>query len=413
LVTLVSQTSAPPAGTAAAHTILKFAPAVTRRYALDGLVVYGNVAHATNGETVRNEIVGNGDASQGFQKFVLRKKPVTYALDRKTGIVNSSLTLLVNSVKWDEVPTLYGAAPADPVYTSRIADDTTMTLTFGDGVTGSRLPTGRQNVIAQYRHGIGAEGNVGAQRITNLVDRPKGLRGATNPSRAEGGVNPESLAGARVTAPGTVRTFGRAVSLRDFEDSALFNGIVAKASAAWVWTGERRAIHLTVAAADGGILSDEVKDQLRVKLDGVRDVNQRLLIDNYVRVPIVIDAALTVDDRHVRADVLAAARAALLATFAFEARGFGQPVFLSDLFSLLQEVPGVVAVDVNRLDLKSGNAAFRAAHGVDDTLGQPQPRLLILPARPDPASATVHPAELAVVDADTDLTLSATGGIPL
>lgn len=413
LVTLVGQAPAPADGTGAAHTILTIEPGVTRAYALDGLVVHGNVTYATNGETVRNEIVGDGDMSQGFQKFSLRKKPVTHAPDRQTGGVNSSLTLLVNGVKWHETPTLYGAAPTDPVFTSRIADDTTTTLTFGDGVTGARLPTGRQNLVAQYRQGIGAAANVAAGRLTSLVDRPRALRGATNPGAAEGGVDPETLAGARVAAPGSVRTFGRAVSLRDFEDATLFNGIVAKASATWVWTGERRAIHLTVAVAGGGALSEDVITRLRTRLDGQRDTNQRLLIDNYARVPIVIDAALTVDDRHVAADVLAAARAALLDTFAFETRGFGQPVFLSDVFTLLQQVPGVLAVDVNVLNLKNNDPAFRVAHGVDDTLGQPQPRLLMLPARADAAAGTVRPAELAVIDADGDVTLSATGGLTL
>ena len=413
LVTLVSQSAAPADGTGIDHTILTVKPEVTAPYALDGLTIYGNVTYATNGETVRDEIVGDGDASQGFQKFALKKKPVSYAPDRSTGTVNSSLTVLVNRVKWDEVPTLYGTAPTDPVFTSRIADDTTLTVTFGDGVTGSRLPTGRQNVVAQYRQGIGAGGNVGAERLTTLVDRPKALRAATNPAPAGGGVDPESLAGARVAAPGSVRTFGRAVSLRDFEDSTLFNGVVAKASATWVWTGERRAIHLTVAADKGKILPSDAIDRLRIKLDEQRDPNQRLLIDNFVRVPIVIDAALLVDERHVAADVLAAARAALVETFAFEARGFGQPVFLSDTFTLLQQVPGVVSVDVNRLDLKSSDDGFRKAHGVNDALGQPQPRLLMLPARPEGNTGNVRPAELAVIEVDGDLTLSATGGVSL
>jgi hypothetical protein len=161
------------------------------------------------------------------------------------------------------------------------------------------------------------------------------------------------------------------------------------------------------------MLSDDSKARLRTRLDAERDPNQRLLIDNYAPVPIVVDAALTIDDRHVAAEVVAAAREALLATFAFETRGFGQPVFLSDIFTLLQHIPGVVSVDVNRLDLKNTSAAFRAAHGVDDALGQPQPRLLMLPARPDSTTGTVRPAELAVIAADSDVTLSATGGISL
>jgi predicted phage baseplate assembly protein len=297
------------------------------------------------------------------------------------------------------------------VYTTRIADDRTLTVQFGDGVTGARLPSGRQNVVARYRQGIGVDGDVAAARITTLLDRPPGLRGASNPIAADGGAEPESLARARETAPGTVRTFGRAVSLRDFEDATLTAGIVAKATATWVWTGERRAIHLTVAAEGGKTLSDTTIALVGQMFAAGRDTNHTLLIANYAPVAILVDATITVDDRHVADTVLAAARTALLDTLSFDARSFAQPVYLSDIFSVLQEVDGVLFVDVNILDLKSRDAAFRAARGVDDTPGQPQPHLLMLPARPDAATGTVLPAELAIVEAPADVTLSANGGI--
>ena len=46
------------------------------------------------------------------------------------------------------------ARPPDArVYTTRRADDGTVTVTFGDGRTGARLPSGRDNVVATYRVG--------------------------------------------------------------------------------------------------------------------------------------------------------------------------------------------------------------------------------------------------------------------
>ena len=93
-----------------------------------------------------------------------------------------------------------------------------------------------------------------ANRLTTLLDRPTGVKSVTNPLPGEGGVDPEALDRARETAPGTVRTFGRAISLRDFEDSTLTSGEVAKARADWVWTGRRRVVHLTVAGAGRGDL---------------------------------------------------------------------------------------------------------------------------------------------------------------
>jgi predicted phage baseplate assembly protein len=411
LVILKDTTLAPPRGTGAIHALVTFKEPVSRKYALDGLAVYGNVAYATHGETIRNEILGDGDGAREFQKFALKKKPVTYAPDDASGTLESSLTVAVNGVRWKEAPTLYGASPDEPIYTARIANDGTLTVRFGDGVTGSRLPSGRQNVVAQYRQGIGAAGRLPAGRLITPLDRPAGLRAATNPIAAIGGVEPESLDSARVTAPGTVRTFGRAVALKDFEDSTLTDGIVAKASATWVWTGERRAIHVTVGLVGGDVLTGPTTKRLMAKLDSERDTNHRLIIADYTRVPILVAARIVVLDRYVAARVLAAARAALMATLSFEARGFGQPVYLSDVYATLQHIEGVEYVDVDTLDLKSRDAAVRAAHRIDDNLGQPQPRLLMLAARADRASGEVLPAELAVVEADGDVALSSLGGV--
>jgi hypothetical protein len=377
-------------------------------------LLLGNVAPASQGETVRSEIVGDGDAAQAFQRFALKKKPVTYLSSTATGGVSSSLSLLVNGIQWKEVPTLYGTKPQDQVYVTRLADDGTLSIRFGDGETGSRPDSGRQNIVAKYRYGTGLAGRVAAGKLTTLLDRPTGVKGVTNLLPADGGADPEVMARARDAAPGTVRTFGRAVSLRDFEDTALMAGEVAKASATWVWNGERRAIHLTIATQGGGTFSADGLARITATLAAERDPNHKLVIANYAAVAIRITASLIVDPRYVNDDVLAAARATLLYALSFEQRRFAQPVYLSDMYRVLQDVEGVVAVDIDLLDLKSTDAGFRASHGVDDTLPQPQSRLLMLPARPGGTPGTVLPAELAFVELPSqDVTLQASGGIAL
>jgi hypothetical protein len=393
-------------------------------------VMLGNVAQATHGETVRDEILGDGDASIPFQRFSLRKKPLTYVPSSRSARGQSSLRVLINAVKWAEVSSLYGQPPTAQVYTARQADDGTTMLQFGDARTGARLPSGRGNVVATYRQGAGLEGRLKADQLNILLDRPVGVKSGTNPAATEGGSDPESLDQARQTAPTTVKTFGRAISLLDFESLATAAGEVAKAKATWVWRGLEKAVHLTVAGQQGGIFSPEVLGRLHSGLTQQRDPNHALLLANFCRVPLVVEADLRVDDRYIREDVRQAAQQALLAYFAFERVGFAQPIHLSDIYRVLQDVAGVVSVDINTLHFKGYDgwtAEQLAARGATNQPVQSHLRLFAARPRPGPMSPVdpaviacfgsnplpaVLPAEQAYIQIEaSDVALTATGGL--
>ena len=60
-------------------------------------------------------------------------------------------------------------------------------------------------------------------------------------------------------------------------------------------------------------------------------------------------AKLIPDPDYLAADVLAAAEAALREAFGFAARGFAETVYDSQVITVLQQVPGVTAVMLDRL----------------------------------------------------------------
>jgi hypothetical protein len=374
----------------------------------------GNVAAASHGETVRNEVLGNGNAAAPFQKFALKKEPLTYLPSEQEGGAESTLAVRVNGVLWDEEPGLYRRPPTSEVYATRTQDDGFTVVQFGDGRTGATVPTGQGNVLATYRVGAGVVGRVRAGTLASALDRPPGLRGVTNPLAARGGADQEDVDDARENAPATVRTFGRAVSLDDFADLVLGTGEVAKAQAVWVWDGLERAIHLTVAGQQGGLFADEDLRRIGASIDRARDPNYRLRIANFSPFPVVLRATLKVDARYVSDDVVADALAAALAALDFEAVDLGTPIHLSDIYRVLQDVAGVVSVDVDELQPK--RPADRTRPNVDllpdgITPSPLQPHVRVFPARPDPAApGTVLPSELAVVeDVARDVTVVATG----
>jgi uncharacterized phage protein gp47/JayE len=374
-------------------------------------VLLGNVARASHGEKVNDEILGDGDAAVPFQKFELQKKPLTYTPSAGPGGVDSTLTVLVNDVLWSEVPTLFGSGAADQVYTTRLADDGTVSIRFGDGRTGARLLSGRGDVVADYRHGSGLAGRVAAGSLKSPLDLPVGLKSVTNPMAATGGADPEALDQARQNAPTTVRTFGRAVSLRDFEDLVRSSGEVAKALATWVWNGEARAVHLTIAAQKGQLFTDADLSRIHASLDARRDPNHALFLANFARVPIVVTATVRVEATRVARKVAGAARAALLDALSFETLRFGQPVAISEIYRVLQQVPGVESVDIDLFQFKDQTPALLASRGA--TSDPVQRSLRIFAARPDASSPAVLPAELAVVEsAADDIQLTTSGGLP-
>jgi hypothetical protein len=63
--------------------------------------IYGNVVEVTRGETVRNEVLGSGDARMPHQTFKLRNKPLTYlpGPGADGALYRSTLEVYVNGVK--------------------------------------------------------------------------------------------------------------------------------------------------------------------------------------------------------------------------------------------------------------------------------------------------------------------------
>jgi len=216
------------------------------------------------------------------------------------------------------------------------------------------------------------------------------LRDVSNPLPADGGVDPETLADARDAAPTTVRTFGRIVSLHDFEWLATSSGLVSRAAVTWVWFDLQRAVHLTIAGPDGIALSDASFDIVYRALTAARDPNQRLFLAHLVRVPLVITARVVPDPKLTAEAVLANAQQSLLNLFAFARMPLATAVHASHVYAALQRSQGVSAVILDTFNLKGfatltpKEAAVRAV-----TTDPVQHHVRIFPARPTPSDPTL------------------------
>jgi hypothetical protein len=332
------------------RSVLELEDSLAYSYKRDTVTINANVAPANHGETVQ-EILGSGDGTKTHQRFILKQTPLTYVTAATTTGSASSLQIRVNAVSWQEVDNLYGQAADAHVYAIVNNDDGTSTVQFGDGIHGARLPTGQNNVRAEYRKGLGSAGNLKDAQIDQLLVRPLGVKSAVNPRASTGGADAETLQELRSNAPLTTLTLGRVVSLTDYRDFARSFSGVSKASAVWIFEGGHKQILLTVGGPKGAVIESdsETYTKLLQALHDYGDPYVLLRMQTFRAVSFRLAGNLFVDAVYESDNVLADVKAALLTRFAYDQREFVQPVFLSEVIEVIQGVAGVLAVDVDAL----------------------------------------------------------------
>lgn len=252
-------------------------------------------------------------------------------------------------------------------------------LRFGDQTYGADPEAGRDPATidyhAIYRVGVGPAGNTGRDTLVHVVGPPAvaptwpSIIAVRNPLAAAGGTAPESIAEARVAAPVAFAVDQlRAVTERDYSEAVLALDSVSSAVATFRWTGSWLTVFVgvdpadrrdLVALSDGRFgLEPGLARQVAIRLELFRQAGYDLELRPPIFVPLDVVVDVCVATGHFRTQVLAAVRQALRSTggggsaapFFDQSRwSFGQPLWLSSLYSAIEAVPGVDSVEVRRL----------------------------------------------------------------
>lgn len=404
------------------HTFIKLASKLAYCFKRDTVTINGNVVKATHGDT-RKETLGSGDGAKALPSFVLKQPPLTHVPAAKSSGVDSTLKVFVNDVQWDETDALAGLSPADRHFVAKTDDDGKTTVIFGNGREGARLPTGIENVKAEYRNGIGKPGNVKAGQISLPITRPLGVKEVINPLPASGGADKESRDQARKNAPLAVKALDRLVSVRDYEDFARIYAGIGKARAAELSNGRRQSVHVTIAGSDDIPidLNSDLYRNLRQSLLDFGDPFQSLQLEIRELMFVVIQANIRILPDYQWEPVVTEVRSALLDAFSFERRELGQDVVLSEVLSVMQAVRGVAYVDVDafggipekqfkpdkgRQLLTPAEIAKHVQEFVALQKNRPNTRLTVNLANFEPEDHDlIHPAQLAFLTPEVPETL--------
>ncbi len=323
------------------------------------LIVYRGLLPVTRGKTVRNEILGSGNAALPNQSFALKKSPLTFLPDPGSASGEgyaSTLRIWVNGVEWKEVPSFYHQPPNATVFVTRTDDARKTIALFGDGINGARLPTGIDNVVATYRIESGfAVPEAGT--LNSMVQPIPGLQAVRNPLPPGGGSDPDPPDQIRRYAPRSVLTFGRAISADDYETFAVQASGVKRAKAVWKWDALRQQATVTLYVGDDASAVAAAQTALR----NATDPNRPFEVLPATAEPLTLGMTLSVEPTYRAEAVMNGVRNALTdaktGLFGMGRGRIGRSVFRSEILQAALSVPGLRAVHALAVERGTGSAA--------------------------------------------------------
>lgn len=310
-------------------------------------VIYANVVKASHGETQAEKIVGNGDASQTSQQFDLTSDKISWIADAAfSNGVRADLIVTVSHRVWLQVEDLSLSTAEDHHYQVRVNEDNLLSLCFGDGKHGRRLPTGIDNVRVRYRNGYGEEGNLPAGALVKIARPHLLVEDFIAPVASSGGAQKESASNMRESAPATVLTLSRAVSLEDFTHLAANHSMVWQAQAFEIMPDRpaRSKIEVVIVAAGGKefLTDSETSSLIRNFLIDHAIPGTPVTVVSYQALYMSLQISIMVDEsafnkKQVEVDVEQHLQAQLDIT----QRKLGQALFRTEVIALVEQVEGV------------------------------------------------------------------------
>ena len=263
--------------------------------------------------------------------------------------------------RWQARYDLLESGPDDRHFAVEIDDDGAAHLRFGDGVLG-RQPQAGDFFRAAPRIGNGPAGNVGRDSIVWLALK-SGVLSADlrprNPLPASGGTAAESMAEAKLYAPGAFRAEPlRAIVADDYAMFAARAPELQGATASLAWNGSWHVADVAVDPLGRDDLPAGLARNIRARLERYRRIGHDVEVNAARYVPLRVELIVCVLPDFLVAHIEAelhdrfGARARRDGTPGFfhpDRLELGAPVFVSALLAEAQSIVGVAHVEVATL----------------------------------------------------------------
>jgi len=162
---------------------------------------------------VTSQNIGQSDGATAFQEFTIAQ----------VGVLQDTLAVVINSVSYTRMDTLALSAATDKVYRVYFNTDGSCTLRFGNGVYGAIPPAAP--VYASYSYGGGSRSNVSnVNQIISYAGGDSNVTGVFNSTQFTGGSDAESLDSAKKNAPLLLKARSRFITVADGQALAMAYG---------------------------------------------------------------------------------------------------------------------------------------------------------------------------------------------
>ncbi len=344
-----------------------------------GVTAYtlGATGLATHAVVVRDEVLGQTTGNPG-QLFHLQHAPVLALRTEETIEIEELRDGELVFIPWTRVDDF---SQSDRYERHFVLDSSTGEISFGPCIRQSdgamrqygRVPEANRQVrFTQYRHGGGIIGNVPANRIEVLKSAVPYIDRVANLVRAEGGRDSETLEEAQMRARREIRAQQRAVTAEDYESLAkLASRSVARVKCRAPGkdtllppgTLELLIVPTVVDALKADdltrlYLEPELAKTIEKHLDQFRllTTNLRIREPRYIGIQVTTEIVVSeysqpanvvnrVNDslKNFLSPLVISTEATLSDAMGPEWDGwpFGRPLFISEIYSLVQKIPGV------------------------------------------------------------------------
>ncbi len=342
----------------------------------------GATVPATHAVIVEDEVLGRSDGEPG-QTFQLEYAPILALQEGETVEVEEKRHGEIVFVPWQSVPDFAHSDRYDRHFT---VDAATGEVSFGPAVRQpdgtvhqyGRVPeAGRSIRFTRYRYGGGVQGNVPVDSLQVLTTSLAYISRVTNLRRASGGRDPESIEEVKSRAQRELRAQLRAVTAEDYEQLAqkatravarvkcniprdshgrlppgMIEILVVPAAADSLRAGDLTGLHVDETLTK---TVEEYLDKYRLLTTTLRikepnyvgvKVHAEIIPSEYSR-PAVVIARVAESLRNlispltIAEDGMSNGQQDELMGGDWEGWPFGRNLYVAEIFSLIQRVPGV------------------------------------------------------------------------